>query len=157
MPVFEATVAALLDGVAVLLLGWTTWTVSQAREHTSAWPFAAAVGTMALWAVFSLLAESSSALAVSAVGDIATFGQLGCALFLPGIWTIYALGYTGRGTGLTRWRVIMLAGIAAPIALSGAVIAAGLPTPVIERVVASLAGTAILTLVILIVYGHCLV
>jgi signal transduction histidine kinase len=153
MPVFEATAAVLLDGVAVLLLGWTTWTVLQAREHASAWTFAVAVGTMACWALFSLLAESSSALGVSVVGDLATFGQLGCALLLPGIWTVYALGYTGRGTGLTRWRVVMFAGIAAPVVLSGAVIAAGLPTTTIERLVASLAGTAILTLLILIVYA----
>lgn len=153
MPVFEATAAILLDGVAVLILGWITWTVLQTQEHASTQTFAVAVGTMTLWALFSLLAESASALPMSIIDDLAAFGQLGCALFLPGIWTIYALGYTGRGTGLTRWRVIMLAGIAAPVVLSGAVIAAGLPTPAIERTIASLAGTAILTMLILIVYA----
>lgn len=153
MPVLEATAAILLDGVAVLILGWTTWTVLQAREHASTQTFAVVVGTMTLWALFSLLTESASTLPMSIIDDVATLGQLGCALFLPGIWTIYALGYTGRGTGLTRWRVAMLIGIAVPVVLSGAVIAAGLPTPAIERTIASLAGTAILTMLILIVYA----
>jgi hypothetical protein len=114
-----ATLSALaLNAVAASLLGWTAWTAFQSREQPSAEPFSALLATLTLWAVLAFgsnLPGPASGTLLSTILDVARFGT---ALVIPGIWTVYALSYTGRGTGLTWRRMALLAGIAFPVLLT---------------------------------------
>jgi len=157
------TIAAVaLDTGAVALLGWTAWTAYRAQERPSARPFAGLVGLLTVWAALTLGSELPFGSGDGLVAAVVTFGELGAALFVPGVWVVYALGYTGRGTGLTRRRIAMLAGIALPVALSGVALAgfvvdSGPPRPVLEGLIASLLGTLLLYLFGLFLYGTYLV
>lgn len=134
-------------------MGWTAWTVGQSREKPSADAFLAVVGTLGVWTLCSIgvtLPVGASGTMPAAILDL---GALGAALFLPGVVTIYALGYTGRGTGLTWRRIAMLGGIAVPIAGGGIAIAAGQETPELERTIASMAGLELTYLFVLSVYA----
>jgi PAS domain S-box-containing protein len=149
-----ATLSALaLDALASLLLGWTTWTAAQSREQPNATPFIALLGTLTLWAVSSLGSELPGVSTVSLLSTTFDLAQVGAALALPGVWTIYALSYTGRGTGLTWKRIALLAGIAFPVVVSGAVIAVGPSETAIERAIAPLIGWEILYLFGLFLYA----
>jgi signal transduction histidine kinase len=149
-----ATLAGLaLDAVAVAVLGWVTWVAFRSRERPSAGPFTAIVATLTLWALFSLAAELPVVPPDSPVETVLGLGGLGCALFVPGLWTLYTLGYTGRGTGLTRRRVLMLAGIALPVVLAGVVLAIGPSESAVELAIASLVGTELLYLLAVWCYG----
>jgi signal transduction histidine kinase len=145
--------AVALDAAAVALLGLVTWMAFRARERPSAGPFTAIVATLTLWAVFSLAAELPVVPPDSHVETVLQLGQIGCALFVPGLWTLYTLGYTGRGTGLTRRRVLMLAGIALPVVLSGVVLALAPSESAAEPAIASLVGTELLYLLAVWLYG----
>jgi len=148
------TVAAVgLDAVAVALLGSTTWLAFRSRDRPSAPPLIAILALLTLLGVLSVLAELPGTAAVPLLPAIVDFGQFGVAIVVPGVWAVYALSYTGRGTGLTRLRVAMFLGMALPIALSAAVIAASPPRSVTEAVIASLLGTEIMFLFALFAYG----
>jgi signal transduction histidine kinase len=146
-------VAVALDIVALALLGWTTWTALGSRERPNAGPFIALLATLTLWAALALGSAAPVLSSVSALSGVWELAQFAPTLLLPGIWTIYALGYTGRGTGLTWRRLLMLAGIALPVLVAGAVIAAGPDRSVVEGVVASALGTELLYLTGLFVYA----
>jgi len=90
---------------------------------------------------------------VAPLQSILQLGQFGAALLIPGVWTIYALSYTGRGTGLTRRRVALLAGIAVPVLLSGVVTLLATSETVVEQLVALLIGSVILYLFALFLYS----
>jgi signal transduction histidine kinase len=149
--------ATTLDAVAVALLGWTTATAARSREQPSAWPFIALLGSLTLWALCSFGSELPVAASGTVLDGVFTFGTIGVVLVIPGIWAVYALSYTGRGTGLTRRRIAMLAGIALPVLVIVAVLAAalatGLETSVVEYVGASMLATEFLYLFGLFVYG----
>jgi signal transduction histidine kinase len=152
--VVVATVAGVaVDAVAVALLGWVTWTAVGERARPSAAPFVALVGTMGLWALFSLGSEVPVVSSAPVLSSVWEYGKLGAPIAIPGLWTLYALSYTGRGTGLTRRRVVMLVGIALPLVGTGLLVFSGLPTPVVERAVASLLGTELMYLFVLFAYG----
>jgi signal transduction histidine kinase len=160
MSLWETLVAAALDAGAVALLGWTGWKAFQARERPSAPPFAALLALLTLWAVFAVGSELPVGSGDGLVALVLDLGQIGPVLLVPGVWVVYALGYTGRGTGLTRRRVAMFAGIALPLVCSGVVLAAGLSTGAVEAtvpVIASLLGTELLYLFALFLYGTYLV
>jgi signal transduction histidine kinase len=149
-----ATLAAVaLDAAAVALLGWVTWTAFRSRERPSAGPFTALVAALTLWAAFSVVAELPVVPPDSHAASLLQFGQIGCALFIPGLWTLYTLGYTGRGTGLTLWRVAMLAGIGLPVVLAGVAIALAPSESAAEPALASLVGTEFLYLLAVWLYG----
>lgn len=145
--------AVALDGVAVALFAWTTWTVFQSREKPSAPAFLAVLVTLASWSVFMLVPELPVATPWDGLEFLWELGQVAPAVALPGIWTVYTLGYTGRGTGLTRGRVIMLSGIVLPIALGALVLAVGPSESIVEGLIASLIGTELLYLFVLFLYG----
>jgi PAS domain S-box-containing protein len=153
-----ATVGALtLDAVVIAALGWTTWTALRSREQPSAGPFIAVVGALTLWALLETGSEVTGALPTAALSTVWGLGQFGTAIAVPGAWTVYALGYTGRGTGLTRRRLLMLAGIALPVLGSALTIALAVtrevPEPVVEAVVAGFLGTEFLYLLVLFLYA----
>ncbi|MFC6730305.1 histidine kinase N-terminal 7TM domain-containing protein, partial [Natronoarchaeum mannanilyticum] len=153
MSIVGTVVAVALDVVAAALLGSTTWIAFRSRDRPSAPPFIAILALLTLLGVLSVLAEFPGTSAVPLLPAIVDFGQFGVALVVPGVWVVYALGYTGRGTGLTRLRIAMFLGIAVPIVLSAAVLAASPPRSVIEAMLASLLGTEIMFLLGLYLYG----
>ncbi len=153
MSFLGTTAAVALDAVVVALLGWVTWRAVQSRDRPSAPPFIAILALLTVLGVFSVLAELPGTSAVPFLPSIVDFGQFGVGLIVPAVWVVYALSYTGRGTGLTRPRVAMFLGIAVPIVLSAAVIAAPLPRSVMEAMLAWLLGTEIMFLFGLYVYG----
>jgi signal transduction histidine kinase len=153
MALIESFAAVLLDAGAVALLGWTTWTAIRSREKPSAKPFAATLAALTLWAIFALISEFPGASSVGTVSLIWDLGQFGSALIIPAIWTVYALSFTGRGTGLTTRRIAMLAGVALPVILAIAVIAVGPSQSVAERLLAGILGTELMYLFGLFVYA----
>ncbi len=149
-----ATIGELvLNSVAVALLGWTTWTAFQSREQPSAEPFVALLATLTLWAMLAFGSNLPELLLPSPFSTVLDLGQFGTALLVPGIWTVYALSYTGRGTGLTWRRIVLLAGIVFPVLVVGLVIAIRPPVSVIEYVLATMLGTEILYLLVLFLYA----
>ncbi|MDS0260919.1 ATP-binding protein [Haloarcula sp. S1CR25-12] len=143
----------LLNAVAVALLGWTAWRALQAREQPSAEPFIAILAMLTLWGVFSFVAELPSVPGVSSLQSVLELGEIGIAMIIPGLWTIYVLSYTGRGTGLTWRRVALLAGIALPVLLGGIVLAVAPPEAPVEQLIAPLVGTELLYLFALFLYA----
>ena len=143
----------VLNALAAVLLGWTTWTAYQSREQPSATPFIALLATLTLWAVFSLGSELPGVSTVSLLSSAFDLAQFGTALAVPGVWTVYALSYTGRGTGLTWKRIVLLAGIVFPVGISAIVIAVGPSETAVERAIAPLIGWEILYLFALFVYA----
>jgi signal transduction histidine kinase len=151
-PVETASVLGV-NAVAVVLLGWTTWAAAQSREQPSAEPFIALLATLTLWVACSLGSELPLVSTVSLLSTVLNLTQFGAALVLPGIWIIYALSYTGRGTGLTWRRIALLGGIAVPVVISGVVLAVGESETAVLRAIAPLIGTEILYLFGLFVYA----
>lgn len=125
MSTVEILLAAGLDTVAVALLSLTTWVAVQSRERPSALPFVGVAGALTVWAVAQFLSELPVASSGTLLSTVASFGAFGAALSIPGTWTVYALGYTGRGTGLTRRRIVVLSGIVLPIVAGIAVLIFG--------------------------------
>ncbi|WP_415379441.1 ATP-binding protein [Halosimplex sp. TS25] len=153
------TIAAVgLDVTAVALLGRTTWGAAQARDRPSARPFVALLAGLTLWAGCLVVSELPVISDVSPVSTAVVFTQIGIVLLLPGVWTVYVLSYTGRGTGLTRWRVLMFVGIALPVVGAAVAIAVGLAdggpsVSAAEGVLASLLATEMMYLFALICYA----
>ncbi|WP_277543180.1 ATP-binding protein [Haloarcula laminariae] len=143
----------LLRSLAVGLLGWTVWQALQTREQPNAEPFIALLGLLAGWALSAFVAELLGMVALHHLQSILELGQFGVALFIPGLWTIYVLSYTGRGTGLTWRRIALLAGIALPIVLGGVVIAVAPSETAAEQLIAPLIGWEILYLFVLFLYA----
>ncbi|NLV13965.1 ATP-binding protein [Haloarcula argentinensis] len=153
MALLETLGTLTLNAVAAILLGWTAWTAFQSREQPSAEPFIALLATLTLWAVFAFGSELPIVSSGGLLSTVFSLGQVGTALLIPGIWLVYALSYTGRGTGLTWKRIALLAGIALPVLLSGIVIAIGQSETAVERMIAPLIGTEILYLFVLYLYA----
>ncbi|QKY21797.1 PAS domain-containing protein (plasmid) [Halolamina sp. CBA1230] len=132
------------DAVAVALLAWVAWRAAEDRSPPNATPFAAMTGGLALWAVLSMLSELSPVWSGGAV--VAALAQMVPVVFVPGIWLVYVLGYTGRGTGLTRPRIAMFVLLALPL-VGAAVTFEGDPSmQEIQRSLASLVGTELMLL-----------
>lgn len=137
--------AVALDGVALALLAGTAWTVFQSREKPSAPVFLALLVALTLWSGITLTEEILGPFSdgIVALGmDLATIAPV---VAIPGIWTVYALGYTGRGTGLTRRRLVMLGGIVLPIVLAVVVVLVGPSESIVE-------GTIVLVLALELFY-----
>jgi signal transduction histidine kinase len=127
MAIVSTLVSVGLEAVAATLLGQTTWRTFQGREHPSAAPFVAVLAMLTLWAGFRLGAELPTVAPDGTLATVCSVGQFGAALLLPGLWTVYTLGYTGRGTGVTRARIALFAAIIVPVVVAVVGVAAGLP------------------------------
>ncbi|WP_336037337.1 ATP-binding protein [Halobacterium yunchengense] len=147
MPAVDTALSVAVGVVAVSLLSWTSWTALRAREEHSALSFTAVTATLAVWSIASLGRAGFGA------ESLLPFAELGAALFVPGAWTLYVLSYTGRGAGLTRLRIAMLAGIVLPVLVIGGVIARGSSESTVEIVTAAMSGLELLYLLVLSVYA----
>jgi len=150
--------AVALDGVVVGLLGWTTLTAFRARERPSARAFLALLAALTTWALVALGTELATGLSVQQLTGWLELANVGLGLVVPGIWTVYVLGYTGRGTGLTLWRIVMLSGIAVPVCLAIALLGVDalvtdVPDSVVEAILASLLAAELFYLFALFVYA----
>jgi PAS domain S-box-containing protein len=107
--------AIALDATAAGLLGWATLVGYRNRDRPNAPMFTVLLGTLTAWAVAALGGEISGVLWGEGAADAIEFTSLLPALFAPVAWTVYVLGYAGRGTKLTRRRMLILAGAALPV------------------------------------------
>jgi len=153
MPLVSTLLTISIKAGATILLARTTWQTAQSREQPSAEPFIALLAALTLWAGFALGAEVSPIVPGDVVSTICSLGQLGAAIFIPGIWVVYALGYTGRGIGLTKRRILLFLAIGIPVVIAGFVLATGSSETAIERQLAPLVGFELLYLFGLFVYG----
>jgi two-component sensor histidine kinase/PAS domain-containing protein len=144
MVIVETAVSIGVDAGAAALFAWVTWRAYRLRERPNARPFLAMSGTLLVWTLLSLASELPHAW--SPVSGVVSTGQVVPIVLLPGIWLVYVLGYTGRGSGLTRARIAMFVLVALPPL--GAVFAfQGDPTTEsIRRSLASLFGAELLLL-----------
>ncbi len=109
--------------VAAAALGWTTRVALRDRDRPNARPFVATVGALTVWALCALASRLGAALSASVVEEFFSLASVVPAVVVPVAWTVYVLGYAGRGVGFTRRRALLLAGATAPLVLAGAALA----------------------------------
>lgn len=151
MNVFSLSASLAIDGVAVALLAWVTWRAARDRSPPNATTFAAMTTGLLLWALLSLLSEFPHEWSVGA--GMAAVGQVLPIVFIPAIWLVYVLGYTGRGTGLTRPRAALFVLLALPLVGAAATFEGDPSTEAVQRSLASLVGTELIFLFIVYVYA----
>ncbi|ELZ43082.1 putative PAS/PAC sensing his kinase [Halorubrum californiense DSM 19288] len=140
-----------IDAVVVSLLAWVTWQVAKDRSPPNAVPFALMSGGLLLWALLSLVSEFPNAWGIGS--NLAALAQIVPAVFLPAIWLVYVLGYTGRETGFTRLRGALFVLLALPL-VGAAVTFEGDPSrEEIQRSLASLVGTELFLLFAVYMYA----
>lgn len=144
MALLTPIAAVALDAGAVALLGWTTWTAFRARERPSGRSFTAVSGMLLAWALCEVAAELPGRSALQSISSAGTLGAFLVALFVPTALAVYALSYTGRGTGFTWVRLLVGIGLALPFGLAAALFAGDPTTTAAERTLASLLGTELL-------------
>ncbi|WP_227134696.1 ATP-binding protein [Halorubellus salinus] len=146
-------VAVALDATAVALLGWTTWIAFRARERPSGRSFTALSGMLMTWGLCEVASELPELSALESISSLASIGAFIVALFIPAALAVYALSYTGRGTGFTWLRVLVAVGIVLPLGLAAAVFIGDPTTTTAERTLASLLGTELVLMFGLFVYA----
>jgi len=139
------------DIVAVALLSWVTVQSLRDRSPPNATTFGAVSATLLLWSGFSLLSEFPHSWKIGA--NIAGIAQLLPIVFLPAVWLLYVLGYTGRGTQLTKRRIAVFVLLALPL-VGVALTFRGTPEPdEIRRSLASVVGMELLFIFVVYVYA----
>ncbi len=151
MNVFALSVSLAIDGIAVALLAWVTWRAARDRSPPNATAFAAMAAGLLVWALLSLLSEFPHEWSVGA--GMAAVGQILPIVFIPAIWLVYVLGYTGRGTGLTRPRIALFVLLALPLVGAAATFEGDPSREAVQRSLASLAGTELLLLFVVYIYA----
>ncbi|SEV93295.1 ATP-binding protein [Halobacterium jilantaiense] len=146
-----ASVTALATASA--LFGYGTWRTAQNRERPSAGPLLAVLGLLTVWALFALGSVLPVLSELDVVSTVFSLGHLGAGIVFPGVWVVYALSYTGRGSGLNVWRVALFVPLVVPAVLSGVVLAVMEPGESAEVLLAPLFGTILFHAVALLVYG----
>jgi signal transduction histidine kinase len=139
------------DAVAVALLAWVTGQSLRDRSPPNATTFGAVSGTLLLWGCFSLLSEFPHGWEVGA--NLAGIAQLLPVVFLPAVWLLYVLGYTGRGTQLTRRRAAVFVLLALPIVGAAATFRGTPESEEIRRSLASVIGTELVFIFVVYVYA----
>jgi len=159
MTLGETVTAIALDATAAGLLGWTTLTVYRNRDRPNAPMFAWTLGALTAWAVAALGGEFGGLLWGSEAAGAIELASFFPALFAPVAWTVYVLGYAGRGTKLTRRRLLILSGAALPVVFGVAIIAVIVSNPaeaeggLILAVLLSLLVAALFYILVSLVYG----
>lgn len=139
------------DAVAVSLLAWVTVQSLRDRSPPNATTFGAVSGTLLLWAGFSLLSEFPHSWEVGA--NLAGIAQLLPIVFLPAVWLLYVLGYTGRGTQLTKRRAAVFVLLALPLIGAAATFRGSPESAELRRSLASVIGTELVFIFVVYVYA----
>ncbi|OYR55865.1 ATP-binding protein [Halorubrum halodurans] len=149
LPALVASLA--LDAVAVSLLAWVTWRSVRDRSPPNAVPFALVAGGLSLWASLSLLSEFPNAWGIGS--NLAAVAQVVPVVFLPGVWVVYVLGYTGRETGFTRPRAAMFALLAFPLVVAAVTFGSDPTAEELRRSIAPLVATELVLLFVVYAYA----
>jgi signal transduction histidine kinase len=139
--------------MAGILLGYGTWRTAQNRERPSAVLLLSVLGLLTAWTVFALGSKLPIPSQLDVIETAFSLSHLGISLVVPGVWVWYALSYTGRGSGLNKWRIAMFLPLVVPAVLSGVVLASMEPGRPAERLLAPLFGTILLHVTVLLIYG----
>ena len=113
----------------------------------------AVLGLLTAWALFALGGILPVLSQLDVVSTAFSLSQLGAGIIFPGAWVVYALSYTGRGSGLNAWRVALFVPLVVPAVLSGVVLAVMEPGRSAEVLLAPLFGTILFHAAVLLVYG----
>jgi signal transduction histidine kinase len=139
-----------VDAVVVAVFALVTARALRNRSPPNATTFAALSGVLLVWAAFSLLSEFPHGWEIGS--NLAGVAQVLPIVFLPALWLVYVLGYTGRGTRLTRRRSAIFILLALPL-VGGAAAFRGAPdAEEIQRSLAPVIGAELL--LICIVYSY---
>ncbi|MFC7060153.1 ATP-binding protein [Halovenus salina] len=153
MVVLDSLPVVLADAGATVLLGGVSWTVLQSLDRPSSQSFLAVLLTLTVWALFVSAEGVAQVLSVGLLTNAFELGQLFPVVLIPGLWTIYVLSYTGRGRGLTRRRLAMVAGLVVPPVGAMLVSFTGPSQSVAEGVAAAVVGVELLFISGLVVYS----
>jgi PAS domain S-box-containing protein len=151
MNALPLAMSVAVDAVAVSLLAWVTVHSLRDRSPPNATTFSAVSGSLLLWAGFSLLSEFPHSWEIGA--NLAGIAQLLPIVFLPAVWLIYVLGYTGRGTQLTRRRVAVFVVLALPLVGAAATFRGTPETEEIRRSLASVIGAELVLIFVIYAYA----
>lgn len=151
MNALPLAMSVAVDAVAVTLLAWVTVQSLRDRSPPNATTFSAVSGSLLLWAGFSLLSEFPHSWEMGA--NLAGIAQLLPVVFLPAVWLIYVLGYTGQGTQLTKRRVAVFVLLALPLVGAAATFRGTPETDEIRRSVASIVGTELMLIFVIYAYA----
>jgi len=152
MALLSTLASATALTTASALLGYGTWRTAQNRDRPSAGPLLAVLGLLTAWALFALGGKLPVLSQFDIVSTAFSLSQLGAGLLFPGVWVVYALSYTGRGSGLNAWRVALFVPLVVPAVLSGVALAVMEPGQA-EPLLAALFGTMFFHVTVLLVYG----
>lgn len=123
MTAVGAVAAVALDATAAGLFGWTALVGYRNRDRPNAPMFTVLIAALTAWAGVALVGELGGLFWGARAAGAIEFTSLLPALFAPVAWTVYVLGYAGRGTKLTRRRMLILSGAALPVVFGVAVAA----------------------------------
>ncbi|QAU14101.1 PAS domain-containing protein [Halorubrum sp. BOL3-1] len=151
MVTLQLAASVAVDTVPVVALTWVTWRAAKDRSPPNATAFAAVAGGFLVWAVLSLVSEFPHEWSV--VGNLAGIGQVIPIVFIPGLWLVYVLGYTGRGTGITRPRIALFVVLTLPLIGTAATFDGDPSREAVQRSLGSLVGTELVLLFIVYVYA----
>jgi signal transduction histidine kinase len=149
----ENLLVVLADAGATALLAGVSWTAFQSRDRPSAQSFLGVVVALTAWTLFSFCEGVAQWWSVGSLASAFNIGQLLVAVLIPGLWTIYVLSYTGRGRGLTRRRILMVAGLVVPLAGMGLFLQTAPSLSAVERVAVSVVTAELLYIAGLVVYS----
>jgi len=152
MALLSTLASATALTTASALLGYGTWRTAQNRDRPSAGPLLAVLGLLTAWSLFALGGKLPVLSQFDIVSTAFSLSQLGAGLLFPGVWVVYALSYTGRGSGLNAWRVALFVPLVVPAVLSGVALAVMEPGQA-EPLLAALFGTMFFHVTVLLVYG----
>jgi len=140
-----------VDAVVVAVFALVTARALRDRSPPNATTFAALSGGLLVWAACSLLSEFPHGWGIGA--NLAGLAQILPIVFLPALWLVYVLGYTGRGTRLTRRRATIFILLALPL-VGGAAAFRGAPDiEEIQRSLASVVGAELLLIFVIYTYA----
>lgn len=151
MTTLQLVASVAVDTISVVVLAWVTWRAAADRSPPNATAFAAVAGGLLVWAVLSLISEFPHDWSVAA--NFAGLGQAVPIVFVPALWLVYVLGYTGRGTGLTAPRTALFVVLALPLVGTAATFDGDPSREALQRSLASLIGTELALLFVVYVYA----
>ncbi|ERH06119.1 MAG: PAS sensor histidine kinase [Halonotius sp. J07HN4] len=108
-------ISIIITGLAIISFAATTVYVFQQRGRPNRYPLILLLSSLTTWTVLLGAAQVAKAASVQPAVDGFKTAIVVPVFALPPIWATYALGYAGGKTGVTRRRILLLAGALLPI------------------------------------------